>query len=104
MDHDPDPLEKMRKLAVAGVKVLGSNETIFADREHHCDRGTWGFIGALGAVAVMMFTNIGPWWTLGIALAVGWAVNAWEHRNIRKRIAEMERRLKSAEEGDVGRF
>lgn len=88
MEHDP--LEKMRKMAEAGVKVFGSNVDIFANREHHCDRGTWGFVGAIGAVAVMTFTNIGPWWTLGIALAVGWAVNSWEHRNIRKRIAEME--------------
>ena len=46
-------------------------------------------MGAVGAVAVMTFTNIGPWWTLGIAVVVGWAVNAWE-RVVRKRIAEME--------------
>jgi hypothetical protein len=30
---------------------------------------------------------LGPWWTLGIVFAVGIAVNAWERRNIRKRIA-----------------
>jgi hypothetical protein len=50
----------------------------------------------------MTFTNIGPWWTLGIAVVVGWAVNAWEHRVVRKRIAEMEskRDLKLVEGSD----
>jgi hypothetical protein len=90
MAHDPDPLEKMRMLAEAGVKGLGGYENILANREHHCNRGIWGFVGAVGAVAVMTFTNIGLWWTLGIAVVVGWAVNAWERRVVRKRIAEME--------------
>jgi len=90
MAHDPDPLEKMRMLAEEGVKALGGYEDILANREHRCNRGTWGFVGAVSAVAVMTFTNIGPWWTLGIAVVVGWAVNAWEHRAVRKRIAEME--------------
>ena len=88
MAHDPD-LEKMRMLAEAGVKALGGYEGILANREHHATVGQWGFVGAVGAVAVMTFTNIGPWWTLGIAVVVGWAVNAWE-RVVRKRIAEME--------------
>src|SRR6516165_10526761 len=80
MDHDPDPLEKIRMLAEAGVKGLGGYEDILANGEHHCNRGTWGVVGAGGTVAVMTFTIIGPWWTLGIAVVVGWAANAWEHR------------------------
>jgi len=67
----------------AVTKVSSQTENIIATV------GQWGFVGAVGAVAVMTFTNIGPWWTLGIAVVVGWAVNAWE-RVVRKRIAEME--------------
>ena len=83
-------LEKQKKLAEAAFEVLGSGEDWLAWREHHCGRGTWGFVGAAVAIVLMTFTPIGPWWTLGIALATGWAVNAWEHRKVRKRIAEIE--------------
>jgi hypothetical protein len=41
-------------------------------------------------VGPMSLGCAGPWWALGIAVVVGWAVNAWEHRVVRKRIAEME--------------
>jgi hypothetical protein len=65
----------------AVTKVSSQTENIIATV------GQWGFVGAVGAVAVMTFTNIGPWWTLGIAVVVGWAVNAWERvvRNASRR-------------------
>jgi hypothetical protein len=61
-------------------------ETWIVDHEHHCDRGTWGFVGAVAAVALMALAHIGPWWTLAIALAVGWIANHCERRKIWERI------------------
>jgi hypothetical protein len=90
-----DHLDNLRKLAEAGVKVLGPDEQLLESREYHCDYGTWGFVGAVGAVALMALTNIGPWWTLAIAFTAGFVANYWERRKILWRIRKSEQHNRS---------
>ena len=92
----PDDLGNLRKLAEAGVEVLGTDEQILPSLKHHCDRGTWAFVGAVGAVALMALTPAGPLITLGIALAAGWAANHLEHRRVKQQVAEQLRERQSA--------
>jgi hypothetical protein len=42
-------------------------------------------LGVCGAIMVS-FTAIGPWWTSGIAVLIGWGINEWEARKIRARV------------------
>jgi hypothetical protein len=89
MSQEPDEhdgMEKLRKLAKAGIKVLGTNRDLAQLTEHHCRHGTWLFVGAAAAAIIVSLTPIGPWWTSGVAVLVGWGINEWEARKIRARV------------------
>jgi hypothetical protein len=81
-----DWLEEQRKLAEAGVKILGTNRDLAHLTEHHCRHGTWLFIGAAIAALTVRYTPLGPWWVCGIAILIGWGINEWEARKIRSRV------------------
>lgn len=83
-----DDNDGLKKLADAGVEVLGDDERIAPLFEHHCRNGTWLFIGATGALALASLASIGFGWIVAIALVVGWAINEREARKIRAKTRE----------------
>jgi hypothetical protein len=83
---EQDRLDKLQKLAEAGVKVLGTNKDLAHLSEHHCRHGTWFFAGATAAAIAVSFTPIGPWWAIAIAVLIGWGMNEWEARKIKARV------------------
>lgn len=81
-----DDCDGLKKLADAGVEVLGDDEKIAPSFEHHCRNGTWFFLGATGALALANLTPITVGWIVAIALVVGWAINEREARKTRAQV------------------
>jgi len=81
-----DGLDGLRKLAEAGVIVLGSDEAIL---HHDCRRGTWTFLGGLSALGATAGAGIEWWWAIVLLLVLGYLVNEHESRTIR---ADIKRR------------
>jgi hypothetical protein len=82
--------DELRQLAEAGVKVLGTDEQVLSLFEHHCRNGTWLFVGASASALIIGLTSIEPWWTIGGALFIGWAINEREARKIKAHIRSRE--------------
>jgi hypothetical protein len=76
----------MRKLAEAGVKVLGTDEEFAELFEHSCRPGNWLACGGFIALIAMLGADLNAFWTFAIVMVAGFAANEWERRKIRKRV------------------
>jgi hypothetical protein len=81
--EDTDFEDDLRKLAEAGVEVLGDSAVAL---EHHCRNGTWLFVGSLIPIVALWTLHISPGWLIPGTLFLGYILNEQERRQIVRRL------------------
>ena len=88
-------MDGLRKLAEAGVEVLGNGETVL---EHACRPGTWLCIGAIGAAVIAKLSPYDPLWIIAFGFVVGYILNERERKQIVARVRARQASFDSSTE------